>query len=215
MKNLNTLTYDQIIKMSQDTSLDVEDKLQVDNYLLEIKDKINNLEFIDKLGLKFENNINGQVLSRSNSGRRIDFLAIFFGLFSIPILGLALSLLAKNIVNENFTASNVIPIAVLLLIGTALFSLILKGWKRKLMFKDFSLEKNSSNFKVRHTSNNKLSETVFSLDSKLTVLHEGEEILFVLIEENIENVLFTLPKLNTIQNETLNALVARFNEQNL
>lgn len=211
MKNLNTLTHDKIVNMSQDISLDSETKLQIDNYLKEIKFKIDNLEFVDRLGLKLENNINGKVLSRSNSGKRIDFLAVFLGFLSIPILGIALGLLAKEILYGKLTTSNFIPIAILFAIGGALFALFLQGWNRKLMFAGFTLEKNNSNFKVRRMSNFKSTETIFSIDSKLSALHHGEKVLVILTENDQENILFTLPKLSTIQNETLNALIAKFN----
>lgn len=211
MENLNSLTHKQIVNMSNDPSLDPETKQQVDTYLNETKSKTENLEFLHRLGLKFDKNINGQVLTRSKSGNRIDFLAVFLGFLSIPILGLALGKLIHGVFYGKLTGTDFIILAFLFLLGGLLFALLLKGWNRRFMFAGFALEKNNSNFKLRQMSNFTTSETNFSLDSKLSVKHIGEKVSVVLTENSQEHTLFTLPKLSSLQLDSLNALVAKFN----
>jgi len=211
MIDISKLTHDEKVKMSFDTSLDSDIKEKIETYLRETKSKIDNLEFIDKIGLKLENNINGQVLTRNAAGKRVDFLAVFIGFLSIPILGLALGLFLHTIFYTEWTFLNLIPSAILAVLGGILLALFLQGWSRRFMFAGFSFAKNSSNFKLRQMSSFTIEETVFNLDSTVSIIQSGEKAFVVLTENGEEHALFALPKLSTIQNETLHALIGKFN----
>jgi|GEM_PF-4061487 len=211
MKELNKYTYDEIVRMNSDSSLDTDTKSKIVTYLNELRTQIDNLEFIDKIGLKLENNLNGLVLKRSNSGKRIDFLAVFIGFLSIPILGLALGKFIHLVFYDTLTLKNFIPIGILLIIGGVLLALFLKGWDRRFKFAGFSFEKNSSYFKLKQMSNFTIKETTFHIDSKLSLNKNGKKVTIVLSENEIENSLFDLPELSRIQNETLTALISKFN----
>ena len=211
MVEISKLTHDEIVKMSFDTSLDTDTKEKIETYLGETKSKIDNLEFIDKLGFKFENNIHGQVLTRSATGKRIDFSAVFLGFLSIPVLGAALAMIIHAIFYGELTISNLIPIAILFIFGGTLFALFMKGWNRRFMFAGFSFVKNNSNFRLKQMSNFTIKQTVFNLDSTVSLRQQGENISIILTENEQEHILFALPKLSTIQSETLNALIGKFN----
>ena len=211
MIDISKLTHDEIIKLSSDNSIDSETKEKIGIYLEKIKSKIDNLEFVDKLSLKFENNINGQVLTRSAAGKFMDFLAVFLGFFSIPILATALGMLLHDIFYAKLTLSSLIPIAILSILGGTLFALFMKGWNRRFMFASFSFVKNNSNFRLKQMSGFTINETVFNLNSTLSLRQQGENVSIILTENEQEHILFTLPKLSTIQSETLNALIEKFN----